>query len=477
MRRSQRSGSTSPPSTIAAARPLRPGARTREASSSPPSIANGPAAEQGVRVGDRIVEVAQEPVSTPAQLAAKIKAAQSGRPQGGAAAGRGRRRHALRRHQARRQGLKRTRRCRRTTTPLLRPFAALRPTAGAGAGGRRPTLRRPELRRGEGRGRRSAVELPARLAGRDRSADGNDPYAPEVYAQAARRLRRMIEAGVLIREARPCYYAYRMTAGGHVQTGIAAAGSVAAYRANRIRRHEHTRPDKELDRTRQIEAVGAHTGPVLTVHAAGRRSSARLLAAGDVGREPIADAMTDDGTRHQIWRDRRCRRRSTRSPGASRRCRRSGSPTAIIARQRRRASPSQRSRPAADAAASCSSAFPADEVRILDYNRVVRDLNGQPEESFLAAVAERFVVEPGGGCRSGRSGRGSSGCASAAAGTGWSCASLPVCGCLAGAATRRQPAQRSAAGPDPRHRRPAHRPAHRLRRRRPRPRRPRGARR
>ena len=272
------------------------------------------------------------------------------------------------------------------TPPLLRPFAALRPLpelapevaarpydvvsfteAKAGTAGKPWSFLHVS---------RAEIDLP----------DGTDPHAPEVYAQAAAALAAMTASGVLIREARPCYYAYRMTAGDHVQTGVAAAGSVTAYLENRIRRHEHTRPDKELDRTRQIEAVGAHTGPVLTVHTPDAQL-ARLLAP-TVDDEPIADAMTDDGTRHQIWRI------GDAEEIAAIGQRFAAMPAIWIADGHHRSAAAARvaaTHPGADARFLLVS-FPTDEVRILDYNRVVRDLNGRSEESFVAAVAERFVV-------------------------------------------------------------------------------------
>lgn len=273
------------------------------------------------------------------------------------------------------------------TQPLLQPFAALRPLpemapevaarpydvvsfaeAKAGVVGRPWSFLHVS---------RAEVDLP----------EGTEPHSPAVYAKAAAALDAMTASGVLIREPRPCYYAYRMTARDHVQTGIAAAGSVAAYLENRIRRHEHTRPDKELDRTRQIEAVGAQTGPVLTVHTP-EADLARLLAAA-TAEEPIADAMTDDGTRHQIWRIDGAETIAAISQ------RFSAMPAIWIADGHHRSAAAARvaaTRPGDDARFLLVS-FPADEVCILDYNRVVRDLAGLSAEAFLAAVAERFVVE------------------------------------------------------------------------------------
>ena len=277
-----------------------------------------------------------------------------------------------------------------TSPPLLRPFAAIRPIPQRAADvAARPydVLSFAEAKAGAA-GRpwsflhvsRAEIDLPA----------GADPYTPGVYVQAASAWRRMVEDGVLIREARPCYYVYRMNAGGHVQTGLAAAGSVAAYVANRIRRHEHTRPEKESDRTRQIEAVGAHTGPVLVVHPPDSEVD-RLLEQATLA-TPIADALTDDGTRHQVWAISDAASIETIST------RFEAMPAMWIADGHHRSAAAARvaDRFAADRRHGADRfllvSFPTDQVRILSYNRVVRDLNGRDEEEFLAAVVDAFSV-------------------------------------------------------------------------------------
>ena len=151
---------------------------------------------------------------------------------------------------------------------LIRAFRGLRPAAGqAGAIAAPPydVLSSDEARtRATGKPlsflhiSKPEIDLP-----RD-----TDPYSPAVYAKAAENLGRMLDAGVLLRDDTPCYYAYRLTMGEHVQTGIVAAASVADYDSNRIRKHEFTRPDKEDDRVRQIEALNAQTGPVLLAYPA-----------------------------------------------------------------------------------------------------------------------------------------------------------------------------------------------------------------
>ena len=134
---------------------------------------------------------------------------------------------------------------------LIRPFRGLRPAPGqAGAVAAPPydVLSSDEARsivHGSAAGKpwsflhisKPEIDLPREI----------DIYSPEVYAKAAENLQKMLAADILARDAAPCYYAYRLTMGGHVQTGLVAAASVADYDSNRIRKHEFTRPDKEDD--------------------------------------------------------------------------------------------------------------------------------------------------------------------------------------------------------------------------------------
>jgi uncharacterized protein (DUF1015 family) len=278
---------------------------------------------------------------------------------------------------------------------LIQPFAALRPAPGRAADVIAPpydVLSTEEARqRAQGRPwsflhiSKPEIDLPP----------GTDPYAPEVYAKARENLDAMLAAGVLARDATPAYYVYRMVMNGHTQTGIVAAASVADYDTNRIRKHEFTRPDKEDDRVRQIEAVNAQTGPVLLAYPDTPAVDALLAEA--AGGPPDADAELD-GVRHSLWpiRDPALIARLTalfdampalyiadghhRSAAASR-----------IAARRRAANPHHTGRESYNAFLAVI--FPAHAMRIMDYNRVVADLNGLDVDAFLARVRETFAVE------------------------------------------------------------------------------------
>ena len=238
---------------------------------------------------------------------------------------------------------------------------------------------------------------------------GTSPYSDEAYARGAANLARLVETGVLVRDAEPSYYVYRIAMQGRVQTGVAFAASVAAYEAHRIRRHELTRPDKENDRVRNIDSLNAQTGPVLLAYRANAelRSLVRDAAAG----APLLSATGPNQTLHTIWQVAEPERLAElteafdaldalyiadghhRSAAALR-----------VAQSRREAAgrrPMHRAaahRPAyTEASAShdyfLAVAFPHDEMRILDYNRVVRDLNGLKVDALLARVRESFDVE------------------------------------------------------------------------------------
>ena len=276
--------------------------------------------------------------------------------------------------------------------PLIRPFAALRPTPETAAAVAAPpydVLSSDEARtRAAGKPysflhiSKAEIDLPLEI----------DHYAPEVYAKSAENLKKMIADGILIREAKPCYYAYRLVMGTHTQTGLIAASSIADYDSNRIRKHEFTRPDKEDDRVRQIEAINAQTGPVMLAHPDSDEAE-RLITAATTS-APIADVTADSGVRHTLWRidDETTIAKISAEFNAMSGLyiadghHRSAAASRVAAARRGTGTPDS-------AEYFLSVIFPARQMRILDYNRVVRDLNGLSVDAFLKAVAERCTVE------------------------------------------------------------------------------------
>ncbi len=280
---------------------------------------------------------------------------------------------------------------------LVRPFKALRPTPGRAAEILAPPydVLTTEEARARAAGKpwsflhvsKPEIDLPP----------GTDPYAPAVYAKATENLARMVDAGVLVRDPTPGYYAYRLSVGGHVQTGVAVAASIAAYEANRIRKHELTRPDKEDDRVRHMEALNAQTGPVLAVYPDAPELDSLLAEASRP--PPDVDVMASDQVRHAIWpiRDAGLVVRigalfdampalyvadgHHRSAAAAR-----------VAAARRKANPRHTGEESYNSFLVV--AFPQRGLRILDYNRVVRDLGGMSLDSFLGRLRDRFAVSP-----------------------------------------------------------------------------------
>jgi uncharacterized protein (DUF1015 family) len=226
---------------------------------------------------------------------------------------------------------------------------------------------------------------------------GTDVYSPEVYETGAANLRRLVDEGALIREEKPALYLYRQRMGDHVQTGLVAGASVDEYEADQIKKHEHTRPVKEDDRTRHIDALDANTGPVFLTYKAQPEIDAL------VERFTAADATYDftapDGIQHVLWVIDNYGDRDALVEAFGKvpelyvadGHHRSAAGTRIRA-LRRDANPDHKGDEAYNYFLTVI--FPDDQMMILDYNRVVRDLQGLDPDGFVAAISERFEIEP-----------------------------------------------------------------------------------
>ncbi|BAU48907.1 SpoOJ/ParA/ParB/repB family protein [Sulfurifustis variabilis] len=280
---------------------------------------------------------------------------------------------------------------------LIRPFAGLRPAPEHVAGVIAPpydVLSSDEARvRAAGKPfsflhvSKPEIDLPPTV----------DVHDPRVYEQGRRSFGRMLESGVLRRDAAPYYYFYRLVMGTHTQTGLVAAASCAAYETGRIRRHEHTRPDKEDDRVRQIEALNAQTGPVFLTY----RHSAAIdaIARAATASTPDMDVTADDNVRHSLWVVSRPERiaalteafealeRLYIADGHHR-----SAAAARVAERRRVANAGHTG--AESYNYFLAVIFPDDQMRILDYNRVVKDLNGLSPQALLARLDQAFEVSP-----------------------------------------------------------------------------------
>jgi uncharacterized protein (DUF1015 family) len=279
---------------------------------------------------------------------------------------------------------------------LIRPFCGLRPAKGRGSDVVAPpydVLNTQEaIERAAGRPwsflhiSRPEIDLP----------EGTDPYDASVYAKARENLDAMITAEVLVKDDTPNYYAYRIVMDGHSQTGLVAIASVADYDTNRIRKHEFTRPVKEDDRVRQIEAVNGQTGPVLLAYP-DTPIVDQILAEASCG-EPEMQTLADDGVEHSLWLISDAIAIQTLSNAFDAMDaiyiadghHRSASASRICA-SRKAANPNHTGDESYNHFLSVI--FPHHEMKIFDYNRVIRDLNGLTAEDFLTKIAEHFEVE------------------------------------------------------------------------------------
>ncbi len=273
--------------------------------------------------------------------------------------------------------------------PLILPFRALRPAPGRAAEILAPPY--DVL---------TSAEAHARVQGKPHSFlhiskpeidldPATNPYDRAVYAKAAENLKRMIASGVLIRDAKPCYYVYRLTSRDRTQTGLAAIASLADYATNRIRKHELTTPLKEDDRVRQIEAVNAETGPVMLAYPAAPAIDAMLAAA--TKRAADVDVTADDGVHHELWviGDEATIAALTRAFDAL--------PALYICDGHHRSAAAARVAAARSKRAGSHShflavLFPHHQMTILDYNRVLKDLHGRSPDQLLAELRKSFSV-------------------------------------------------------------------------------------
>ena len=224
-------------------------------------------------------------------------------------------------------------------------------------------------------------------------AAGTDPYADEVYDQAARNFLALQAAAPLVTEDVPSLYVYRLKMGQHEQTGIAGCFSLDDYDTDIIKKHERTRRDKEDDRTRHMLAIGAQTGPVfLTYRAAPHVSN---LVDQTVGTEPLFDFMASDHIGHTVWKVRDGDRNRFADAFAA-------VPALYIADGHHRAASAARARKQRRSTAGAGEwdkflgvAFPHDQVQILAYNRIIKDLAGASPASVLSRLRERFAITSG----------------------------------------------------------------------------------
>ncbi len=222
-----------------------------------------------------------------------------------------------------------------------------------------------------------------------------DPVSETVYQRAADNYRQMKEQRILVRNSEPALYLYSLLMDGHRQTGLAALCRVDDYENNLVRKHEKTRPDKEDDRTRHMLALRAQTGLVFLACPGGKRLKS-LLAEG-MSHEPLFDFTAADNIRHTLWRlPSALQSQMIHVIGEQ--------PALYIADGHHRDAAAARVRESLRAENPGHHGreaynffpvviFPAGQLRVLPYNRVVRGLGGYTPESLLGALTDNFKVE------------------------------------------------------------------------------------
>jgi uncharacterized protein (DUF1015 family) len=219
-----------------------------------------------------------------------------------------------------------------------------------------------------------------------------DLYAPEVYAKGKENFQRLIEQGALRQDAEPCYYLYRQVMGSHQQVGLVAVASCQDYLQGAIKKHELTRPDKEDDRVRHIETLNSQTGPVFLVYRANQALDG--FVARKIGEKPEVDFTAIDGVRHTAW--------TVRDPQDIRfvESQFAETPALYIADGHHRCAAAgrvfQARKGAGQSGFFLSVIFPHDQVQILPYNRVLKDLNGLSPAQLLEKLDGVFIIQPSG---------------------------------------------------------------------------------
>ena len=225
-----------------------------------------------------------------------------------------------------------------------------------------------------------------------------DLYDTRVYEKARDNLNKMIAEGVLLQDEAPCLYIYKQVMNGRAQIGIVGCTAVDDYRNNVIKKHELTRADKEQDRINHVDYCDANTGPIFLTYRA-RKSIDAMVAAVMAAKAPVYDFVSEDGISHTVWVmddpaavDAVCREfEGVESLYIADGHHRSAS-AVRVGMKRREAKPDYDG--SEEFNFFLSVIFPDDQLYIMDYNRIVKDLNGYTKEQFLEKVSEKFTVTP-----------------------------------------------------------------------------------
>ena len=220
-----------------------------------------------------------------------------------------------------------------------------------------------------------------------------DVHSSQVYNKAKENLDAFLSRDILFRESKPCYYIYKLVMNGRSQTGLVCGSSVNDYEKDIIKKHEFTRPEKEQDRINHMITTGAQTGNVFLAYKNVEEIDA-LINKWQTEKDPVYDFIAEDKIQHSIWiinDDKAIKEITTLF--------KTKVPFTYIADGHHRAASAAKVRKALGEAAKngadifLTTLFPSNQLSIMDYNRVVKDLNGLSIEDFIAKIEEKFTVE------------------------------------------------------------------------------------
>lgn len=279
---------------------------------------------------------------------------------------------------------------------IVKPFYCIRPAAEAAS--QVAALPYDVYSRAEARKAVAGKELSFLNIDRPETqfSEDTDMYSDEVYAQARRMLDARIEDGTFVEDPEECYYIYQLTMDGRSQTGLVACCSIDDYLSGTIKKHENTREEKEQDRIRHVDVTNAHTGPIFLAYRADNDLSRMVAAA--MEEEPLYDFVSEDRVGHKVWKLAGARAVEAVEQAFV------AIPATYIADGHHRAASAvkvglKRRAENPDYTGEepfhyfLAVLFPDDQLKILPYNRVVKDLNGLDKKEFLVRVGEKFAVE------------------------------------------------------------------------------------
>lgn len=223
-----------------------------------------------------------------------------------------------------------------------------------------------------------------------------DPYEAKVYQKAGEILQAMIREGLMVKDQESCYYIYELTMDGRSQTGIVGCAAIDDYLNNVIKKHEETRADKEVDRINHVDICNAQTGPIFLAYRS--QHSINQIVEKAKTKTPLYDFEAPDQIRHTVWKidnksdveDLYARFKDIGNIYIADGHHRAAS-AVKVGLKRRENNPNYTNEEEYNYFLSVL--FPNDQLMIMDYNRVVQDLNGYDKDSFIQEVAKSFSVE------------------------------------------------------------------------------------